>query len=135
MTIYLASPVATFLDLERFNTMKNAAGMLLDGTVVPARGMYGSFKEWEKQWPAVREKMDCLAFFPDTDDTIGRATYWEIRDMLARGKPVWILRAAPHGGVIAINSREVTYILLENGRNYTKYMRVEVASEQDADHV
>lgn len=131
MNIYLASPVATFLDTERYDEWKHAAGMLLDGTTVPARGMYGSFAEWNKQWPEVQRKMDCLAFFTDIDDTIGRATYWEIRDMKARGKPVWLLRRTNHKGITLVPSYDYKFVLLENGKNYTKYMRVELESELD----
>lgn len=121
-TVYLASPLATYYT-ERYNHMLEAVRRHFpDSEILPARNLYHDNEHWRATWPVHLKRISAVAFFSDTDGTIGKGVYQEVWDATVRSIPVRYLQ---DDGTL-LPDDQVELALIDDGDDWRKFAMVRV---------
>ena len=125
-TVYIASPIQTY-HLPLYEHMQALiAALFPDSTLVFARGLYVSGRDWLEKWPMMRKQVDTLIFFCDLNGFIGRGVYVEVYDKLRENKPLFLIT---HEGTLY--PFEQVELSEPNEFNWSCYASVAIKNEQE----
>jgi len=90
--VYVAAPRNTYGTLSYRRALHRVAGKWPRSVVMDADGCgFASRADWTLRWPFIRDGIDCLVVLSETDGSISRATWLELRDALEARLSCWFV--------------------------------------------
>ena len=90
--VYLAAAQNTYGTRSYRQAMARVADEWPRAVVMDADACsFSSRADWHLRWPFIRDGIDCLVVLAETDGSISRETWLELRDATDSGLPCWFV--------------------------------------------